>query len=129
MGLPKDILHDFNWTFTTEYKGTLKERIEDSFFYSTEPSFRVDADTAEKLNLEKLMVKEQILFYEELTLFEDELHDNGISNCSVKIVSEIIIYLVENVLISFNSIHPTESDAFWIFCLITILSKGGPCHG
>lgn len=33
------------------------------------------------------MAKEQILFYNDLTLFEDELHDNGTSVSSVKIVS------------------------------------------
>jgi type 2A phosphatase activator TIP41 len=29
---------------------------------------------------------EPILFYDDVTLFEDELHDNGIANLSVKIV-------------------------------------------
>ncbi len=33
------------------------------------------------------MVKENILFYSDITLFEDELHDHGISQLSVKIVS------------------------------------------
>ena len=33
----------------------------------------------------KLMRKEEILFYHNLTLFEDELHDHGISLLSVKV--------------------------------------------
>lgn len=89
LGLPKDILHDFNWTFTTEYKGSLKMREEGAQgaeVRGSESMFRIEENTTEKLNLEKLMMREQILFYEEITLFEDELHDNGISNCSVKIV-------------------------------------------
>lgn len=80
MGLPKEVHHDFNWTFTTEYHGTIKTKD------VSENSPSIVTDPPEKLNLEKLMQREKILFYEELTLYEDELHDNGISNLSVKIV-------------------------------------------
>lgn len=62
----------FDWTFSTNYQGTLSENI------------RIE-ETDLKLDIFKLMQKEKILFYHELTLFEDELHDNGISSCSVKI--------------------------------------------
>lgn len=61
----------FDWTFTTNYTGTttgLKE----------EP-------TNERIDVEKLKRRDNILFYQDLTLFEDELHDNGIAVCSVKI--------------------------------------------
>jgi type 2A phosphatase activator TIP41 len=78
--LPKEILHNFNWTFTTEYKGSLKEHSDSGF----------EKNATDKLNLEKLMQKENILFYEDIMLFEDELHDNGISNCTVKIVSNYL---------------------------------------
>lgn len=63
----------FDWTFTTSYQGTLNEK------------FRIEP-TEEKINKFKLMLREKIIFYHDLTLFEDELHDNGISSCSVKIV-------------------------------------------
>lgn len=62
----------FDWTFTTDYKGTMN-------------GFDVE-ETTEKIDLNKLRQKEKILFYHDLTLFEDELHDNGIAVCSVKIV-------------------------------------------
>lgn len=62
----------FDWTFTTEYQGNLNDK------------FRIES-TNSTLNKFKLMQREKILFYEDLTLFEDELHDNGISSCSVKI--------------------------------------------
>jgi len=78
MGLPKEIHHDFNWTFTTDYQGTLKRKD------GMEPKV---VSCEEKLNLQKLMVKEQILFFDEIPMFEDELHDNGISNLTIKIVS------------------------------------------
>lgn len=67
-------LKPFDWTFSTDYQGTINEKV------IIEPSEL-------KIDKFKLMVKEQILFYEDLTLFEDELHDNGTSVCSVKIVS------------------------------------------
>lgn len=66
----------FDWSFTTDYQGTFNEKI------------RCE-DTDEKLDIFKLMKKEKILFYQDLSLFEDELHDHGIACCSVKIVSSI----------------------------------------
>ncbi|XP_047989587.1 TIP41-like protein [Leguminivora glycinivorella] len=62
----------FDWTFSTDYKGTLTDNI------TVEP-------TDENINYELLKQKDQILYYHDLTLFEDELHDHGISKLSVKI--------------------------------------------
>uniref|UniRef100_A0A6M2DR86 TIP41-like protein n=1 Tax=Xenopsylla cheopis TaxID=163159 RepID=A0A6M2DR86_XENCH len=62
----------FDWTFCTDYKGTVSEDI------LVEP-------TEETINVERLKVREEILFYHDLSLFEDELHDNGIASLSVKI--------------------------------------------
>lgn len=69
-----DQVKPFDWSFTTSYQGTFNEYV------------RVE-DTDLKLDIFKLMQKERILFYQDLTLFEDELHDHGIAVCSVKIVS------------------------------------------
>lgn len=44
-------------------------------------------ETDERIDLEKLKRKDKILFYVDLTLFEDELHDNGIASLNVKMVS------------------------------------------
>ena len=41
--------------------------------------------TTEQLDLEKLKRQEPILFYDEFTLYEDELADNGMSTLSLKI--------------------------------------------
>lgn len=49
-------------------------------------------ETEERIDIEKLKAKEKILFYQELMLYEDELHDNGISSCTIKIV--IYYYLI-----------------------------------
>ncbi|XP_035741432.1 TIP41-like protein [Vespa mandarinia] len=61
----------FDWTFTTNYTGTIS-------------GFHLE-ETKDRIDLDKLRRKEKIRFYHDLTLFEDELHDNGIAVCSVKI--------------------------------------------
>ncbi|XP_070156261.1 TIP41-like protein [Polyergus mexicanus] len=61
----------FDWTFTTSYTGTIS-------------GFEVE-ETNERIDIDKLRQKDKIMFYHDLTLFEDELHDNGIAVNSVKI--------------------------------------------
>lgn len=34
---------------------------------------------------------EPILFFDEVTLFEDELHDNGVANLTIRIVSCLVL--------------------------------------
>jgi type 2A phosphatase activator TIP41 len=73
----KATIKPFDWTFTTDYMGTIS-------------GFIIE-DTDECIDLEKLKRKDKILFYVDLTLFEDELHDNGIASLSVKMVKNAII--------------------------------------
>lgn len=92
----EDKTKPFDWTFSCSYKGTIS-----NFIIS---------DTDEKINIEKLKIKEKILFYQEIMLYEDELHDNGISSCNLKIrvmPSGFFILLryflrIDNVLIRIN---------------------------
>jgi type 2A phosphatase activator TIP41 len=63
----------FDWTFSNDYKGTITGPVQVT-------------PTEERIDIEKLKEKEKILFYQELMLYEDELHDNGISSCTIKIV-------------------------------------------
>nr|CAD7194681.1 unnamed protein product [Timema douglasi] len=87
----------FDWTFSTNYSGTVLGNF-------------VVSSTAERIDMDKLRQKEQILFYEDLILFEDELHDNGVATCSVKIrvmPSSFFILLrfflrVDNVMLKVN---------------------------
>ncbi|XP_030758492.1 TIP41-like protein [Sitophilus oryzae] len=65
-------LKPFDWTFSTDYTGTISE---DAIIEPTD----------EKIDMEMLKQKEKILFYHEMMLYEDELHDNGISSCTIKI--------------------------------------------
>lgn len=52
-----------------------------------------------RIDLNRLRQKERIVFYHELNLFEDELHDNGIATLSVKIVSYIILIYISKIII------------------------------
>ncbi|XP_034245870.1 TIP41-like protein [Thrips palmi] len=62
----------FDWTFTTDYKGTLLGELN-----AVPSNINIDMEVLKK--------REQILFYSDVTLFEDELHDNGTAVLSVKI--------------------------------------------
>lgn len=42
--------------------------------------------TTDRINYELLKRNDPIMFYDELTLYEDELHDNGLASLRVKLV-------------------------------------------
>ncbi|XP_064628361.1 TIP41-like protein [Lineus longissimus] len=71
----KDVIKPFDWTYTTDYQGTL---------FGTEGNEIKCFASDERIDIEKLKVKEQILYYADLLLFEDELADNGSSTLNVK---------------------------------------------
>ena len=48
-------------------------------------------ETAERIDMEKLKAREQIMFFDDVLLFEDELHDHGVSMIRVKIVSAVFV--------------------------------------
>jgi len=68
----QETIQPFDWTFTTDYKGTL-------------PDTCTISPTEEKIDIVKLSQPDPILFYDEIILFEDELADNGTSTINVKI--------------------------------------------
>uniref|UniRef100_A0A8C9Q4Z3 TIP41-like protein n=1 Tax=Spermophilus dauricus TaxID=99837 RepID=A0A8C9Q4Z3_SPEDA len=88
----KEVIKPYDWTYTTDYKGTLV------------------VPTTDHIDTEKLKAREQIKFFEEVLLFEDELHDHGVSSLSVKIrvmPSSFILLLrfllrIDGVLIRMN---------------------------
>ncbi|KAM3836850.1 TIP41-like protein isoform 1-T1 [Vipera latastei] len=71
----KEVVKPYDWTYTTDYKGTL---------IGETLKLKVSS-TTEHIDTEKLKAREQIMFFEEVLLFEDELHDHGVSSLSVKI--------------------------------------------
>ena len=46
--------------------------------------------TGNRINIEKLKVKEKIFFYDEVILYEDELADNGCTKLSIKMVRQTV---------------------------------------
>lgn len=58
-----------------------------NFFFQVVP-------TTDHIDTEKLKAREQIKFFEEVLLFEDELHDHGVSSLSVKIVSTVNLFKI-----------------------------------
>jgi len=68
------VVHPYDWTFTTDYAGTITHQKE----------LRIE-DTSEKIDYDKLKIEERILFYDEVILYEDELDDNGVTKLSTKI--------------------------------------------
>ncbi|XP_030648687.1 TIP41-like protein [Chanos chanos] len=71
----KEVVKRYDWTYTTDYRGTL---LGEDLKIKVTP-------TAERIDMEKLKAREQIMFFEDVLLFEDELHDHGVSMISVKI--------------------------------------------
>ncbi|KAJ2083288.1 Tap42 interacting protein [Coemansia sp. RSA 988] len=67
-----DVIKPFDWTFSTKYRGTTTGGLE---FAASESG----------IDYQKLMVREEILFYDENILYEDDLGDNGTSQLSYKV--------------------------------------------
>jgi type 2A phosphatase activator TIP41 len=67
----KEVVKPFDWSYTTDYKGTLEGK---QFVTEEEP-----------LPLALLRRPDPILFFEEVVLYESELDDNGISILSIKV--------------------------------------------
>jgi type 2A phosphatase activator TIP41 len=66
----KDVIKPFDWSYTTDYKGTVYSNPDASSL----PAF---APTEMQLPIHLLKVPDPILFYSSVDLFEDELADNG----------------------------------------------------
>ncbi|XP_075876210.1 TIP41-like protein isoform X2 [Nelusetta ayraudi] len=71
----KEVVRPYDWTYTTDYRGTL---------IGEGMQIQV-SKTSERIDIEKLKAREQIMFFDDVLLFEDELHDHGVSMISVKI--------------------------------------------
>jgi len=74
----------FDWTFTTDYKGTI-----------TNQEHLDIEESEEKIDFEKLKKREKILYFDEMVLFEDELADNGSAELNLKVrVMESCMYVL-----------------------------------
>lgn len=67
------VVEPYDWTYTTNFRGTLTGALE-------------AVESSERIDLDKLKVREEIKFYSEIYLYEDELDDNGCTRCVAKVV-------------------------------------------
>nr|QJI10279.1 type 2A phosphatase activator [Datisca glomerata] len=84
----QQVILDYDYTFTTPYCGS--ETIEtdknnDGRTHLCEGTGLKWEDCKEKIDIVSLTLKEPILFYDEVVLYEDELADNGISLLTIKV--------------------------------------------
>lgn len=123
------INQNFDWTFTTEYVGTLLpgeckaqipsdhkpemrrlNKIERLPSSNKEDDLKIQVQPSKlSINLDKLRVREEILFFDEIVLYEDELADNGVSKLDVRIVRDLFLFLFFILLIFV--LNFTESHA------------------
>ncbi|TFK25952.1 type 2A phosphatase activator TIP41 [Coprinopsis marcescibilis] len=79
--VPKTVAKPYDWTYTTTYPGheSMVEGRNDKWI-SADPE-----DSSQAIPMAELTRPDPILFYAEIPLFEDELHDNGSSSLLVRI--------------------------------------------
>lgn len=71
----------YDWTYSTTYSGHSSSLEQDDVLF--QPADPVDP--AQSIPLARLARKDPILFFAEIPLFEDELHDNGASQLTVRV--------------------------------------------
>lgn len=90
---------DFDWTFSSDYRGSFRvapqeakdsRTVEDILLLdlnesSPQIAALIDQSSTERIDIEKLKLRNKIHFYDEIDLFEDELADHGVAQCNVKI--------------------------------------------
>lgn len=70
----------YDWTYTTVYPGHFAS-LDKFSFTAADPE-----NTRHVIPIAELMRQDPILFYAEIPLYEDELHDNGMSQVTVRVV-------------------------------------------
>lgn len=107
--MPKTVAtKPYDWTYTTTYIGHQEAASEYSTFAESPQMSWRPADPEEPSNaipMAELSRPDPILFYAEIPLFEDELHDNGSSSLLVRIVrkSTVIMNLLNTEILACNA--------------------------
>ena len=74
----KEVVKPFDWSYSTDYKGTTRAGSSGSDWQATDPS-------KHSIRTDLLSRPDPILFFDSVDLYEDELADNGIGLLSIKI--------------------------------------------
>ena len=131
----KELDITYDWTYTTDYKGSLqrltKSKSLPSTLTSSEDEVKIEA-TADRIDYEKLKEREPILWFEDVSLYEDELHDHGVSAMSVKVVSLQAIWLCLQHLplldLTLFMLSLAARNGFGVLRVVTLLDAAGPRH-
>lgn len=82
--MPKTVpTKPYDWTYTTMYPGHEVRNPASDVWRPADPD-----NPQHAIPMAELTRQDPILFYAEIPLFEDELHDNGASHLLVRIVSQ-----------------------------------------
>lgn len=82
----KDVVKPYDWSYSTDYAGTLSSLSSSSSSPSPEDSTpRPFAASEKPIPIELLKRRDPILFFDDVMLYESELDDNGTSVFSVKV--------------------------------------------
>ncbi|KAH0940736.1 hypothetical protein HID58_000373 [Brassica napus] len=85
----QQVILDYDYTFTTPYCGSgVVEKDQETVEAKAKPEGEASLkweNCEEQIDLAALSLKEPILFYDEVVLYEDELADNGVSLLTVKV--------------------------------------------
>ena len=74
----------YDWTWTSLYRGSVHTALTADFH--TDPRWP-------GIDYARLKQREPILFQDHVVLYEDELHDSGVSQCDVRMVSLFLFLL------------------------------------
>ncbi|KAI0290080.1 type 2A phosphatase activator TIP41 [Multifurca ochricompacta] len=91
----------YDWTFTTTYAGSLENAgSSNAQWIPSEPS-----NSQHAIPIAELSRPDPILFYAEIPLFEDELHDNGASHLLVRIrVMPTCIFILSRFILRVDNV-------------------------
>lgn len=80
----KEVVKPFDWSYSTDYKGTLSTR-----------GKQLEA-SSKPIPFELLKQPDPILFFDEVVLYEDELADNGIAmlSCKIRVMPSRLLLLM-----------------------------------
>jgi hypothetical protein len=99
----------FDWTFTTPYGGNVR---------SAEPGARPSWHPVdERIDRTLLLSRDPILFYDELTLYESELDDNGTMSLTAKVHIVACVHAAGNG-IALKPVSPIPSAGPGYACLL-----------
>lgn len=96
-----EVVKPFDWSYTTDYKGTV---------HQSSPAFE---PSSSPIPLDLLRRPDPILFFDEVTLYEDEMADNGITvfSCKIRVMPARLLLLcrffmrLDNVLVRIRDIR------------------------